>query len=94
MRVARFVLTAKARLTPPAGTTCPADGLRRATPDGGRAARKELARLEAGGDAIVHGWALGIAGDDSRYVLSGDGALTPYDENEVARPAKQPKKRF
>jgi hypothetical protein len=37
---------------------------------------------------------LGIAGDDSRYVLSGDGALTPYDENEVARPAKQPKKRF
>jgi len=44
-----------------------------------RAARAEMKRLEAGGDAVVAGWEVGMAWDDSRYVLAGDGSLTPYE---------------
>jgi hypothetical protein len=77
----RQLLQLESRLIGRVGSKFPEDGLRRARQDGGRRARAELKRLEAGGDAIVQGWAVGKMNDDSRYVLAGDGTLTPYDES-------------
>jgi hypothetical protein len=78
MRSERVILEMQARLAAPLGTEYPDDGLHRKEPDGGRTARAELSRLEAGGDAIVQGWAVGRATDFSWYVLAGDGTLTPH----------------
>ncbi|GEM_PF-2551528 len=78
MRVQRLILEMQSRLADSRGVKYPDDGLKRAKPDGGAAARAELLRLEAGGDAIVQGWAVGAATDFSEYTLAGDGTLTPY----------------
>jgi len=79
MESERRMTALRVRLTDPKGTLYPDDGLRRAVPDGGAAARARLRRLEAGEPVRVHGWQLGFAQDFGRYVLDGDGRLTPVE---------------
>lgn len=79
MRSARVMCNLQVRVAARRRVEYPDDGLKRAKADGGRAACAELKRLEAGGDAVVSGWEVGIAYGDDRYVLAGDGSLTPYE---------------
>ena len=80
MRVQRMLLAMRIPLSDRVGTSYLDDGLRRVIPDGGRKAKAELKRLEGGSSAIVHGWAIGVATDASRYVLKGDGSVQTYQE--------------
>ena len=77
MRVQRRMTDLMVRVSDPPGTVYPDDGLRRAVPDGGAAARARLARLEAGEPARVRGDQVGLAQDASIYMLEADGSLTP-----------------
>jgi hypothetical protein len=85
MRTMRFIYLTMARIARRQSVMESDDGLHRAEPDRGRAALAELRRLEAGGDVVVAGWEVGRVTDYSRYVLAGDGTLTPF-------PAVMPKK--
>jgi len=64
------------RVSDPPGKIYPNDGLARAVPDGGAAAKARLARLEDGEPVRVRGDQVGLA-DGGTYLLSGDGSLTP-----------------
>jgi hypothetical protein len=79
MEAQRRMTALRVRLSSTPGTVFPDDGLRRAVPDGGAAAIATLARLEAGGPAIVSGSQVGL-GDDETYCLEGDGSLVPVEE--------------
>lgn len=79
MQVQRRMCELRVRVSDPPGTTYPPDGLRRAPADGGAAAIANLARLEAGGSAIVQGWQVGMGADYNDYVLEADGRLVPVE---------------
>jgi hypothetical protein len=79
LEVERRMTALKVRLSDPPGTRYPADGLRRAVPDGGAAAIARLALLEAGAPVIVSGDQVGLAQDTRTYCLEGDGRLVPVE---------------